>query len=304
MSINWRGVIPAVTTPFNHDDSIDHGFYHQHIQWMQSAGCIGVVPSGSLGEGATLTIAEKISLYKTAVSALNGHGAVIPGIAALSTAEAVYMAQAAADAGCKGLMVLPPYVYATDWREMKAHITAVISATDIPVMLYNNPPAYKTDFTPSQVAELANEYPTLVAIKESSADVRRIHAIQALIDNRLELLMGVDDLIVEGINVGVTGWIAGLVNSFPHESVALFDQALAVANGHGDKAKLAALYHWFLPLLRLDVVTKFVQLIKLSQEMVNMGSSRVRAPRLVLSGNELAEAQAIIAHAIATRPTL
>jgi dihydrodipicolinate synthase/N-acetylneuraminate lyase len=112
---------------------------------------------------------------------------------------------------------------------MEAHITAVISATDLPVMLYNNPPAYKTDFTPNHVAELAREYPTLVAIKESSADVRRIHAIRALIDNRLELLMGVDDLIVEGINVGVTGWIAGR-QFFPHESVALFDQALAVAN--------------------------------------------------------------------------
>ena len=303
MTVNWRGVIPAITTPFNHDGSIDHGFYRHHITWMLSAGCVGIVPSGSLGEGATLTFAEKVSLYDTAVAAVGSSASVIPGIAALSTAEAVTMAQAAAATGCAGLMVLPPYVYASDWREMRHHLTAVISATNLPCMLYNNPPAYKTDFTPSHVAELAADCPNLVAIKESSADVRRIHAIRALIGNRLELLMGVDDLIVEGVNVGVTGWIAGLVNSFPHESVALFDEAIAVANGGGDRAKLDALYHWFLPLLRLDTVVKFVQLIKLSQEMVGMGNSRVRAPRLELSGSELAEAKAVIAHAIAHRPT-
>lgn len=302
MTVNWRGVIPAVTTPFQADSTIDFGFYRHHIQWMLDAGCIGVVPSGSLGEGATLSFAEKVALYEHAVAAVGPSHSVIPGIAALSTAEAVTMAQAAAHAGCHGLMVLPPYVYASDWREMKAHMVAVINATDLPCMLYNNPPAYKTDFTPAHVAELVAECPNLVAIKESSADVRRIHAIKALIGNRLELLMGVDDLIVEGVNVGVTGWIAGLVNSFPHESVALFDEALAVANGTGDRAKLDALYHWFLPLLRLDTVVKFVQLIKLSQEMVGMGHSRVRAPRLELAGTELAEARAIIAHAIAHRP--
>ena len=302
MALTWRGVIPAVTTPFNADGSIDHGFYAHHIQWMQSAGCVGVVPSGSLGEGATLTMDEKVALYRTAVAAIGDHGAVIPGIAALSTAEAVSMAQAAESVGCGGLMVLPPYVYSTDWREMKAHLVAVINATSLPVMLYNNPPAYKTDFTPTHIAELASECPSLVAVKESSADVRRIYAIRALIGTRLELLMGVDDLIVEGVNVGVTGWIAGLVNSFPHESVALFNEAIAVANGGGDRAKLDALYHWFLPLLRLDTVTKFVQLIKLSQEMVGMGNSRVRAPRLTLTGAELADATAIIAHAIANRP--
>ncbi|MEY2846863.1 MAG: hypothetical protein RL076_2409 [Chloroflexota bacterium] len=302
MALTWRGVIPAVTTPFNADGSIDYGFYAHHIQWMQSAGCVGVVPSGSLGEGATLTMDEKVALYRTAVAAIGNHGAVIPGIAALSTAEAVSMAKSAESVGCGGLMVLPPYVYSTDWREMKAHLVAVINATSLPVMLYNNPPAYKTDFTPTHIAELASECPSLVAVKESSADVRRIHAIRALIGQRLELLMGVDDLIVEGINVGVTGWIAGLVNSFPHESVALFNEAIAVANGGGDRTKLDALYHWFLPLLRLDTVTKFVQLIKLSQEMVGMGNSRVRAPRLTLTGAELADATAIIAHAIANRP--
>jgi 4-hydroxy-tetrahydrodipicolinate synthase len=166
-------------------------------------------------------------------------------------------------------------------------------------MLYNNPIAYKTDFTPPQIAELAGELRNLVAVKESSADVRRIAAIKALLDNRLHILVGVDDMIVEGIAAGATGWIAGLVNAYPRESVALFDMAM-----EGKYEELRPLYEWFLPLLRLDVVVKFVQLIKLVQEDVGMGSSRVRAPRLQLEGDELAAAQKIIRHAIASRPEL
>jgi 4-hydroxy-tetrahydrodipicolinate synthase len=196
-------------------------------------------------------------------------------------------------------MVLPPYVYSTDWREMKAHVAAILAATDLPCLLYNNPLAYKTDFVPEQVKELAAAFPTLEAVKESSADVRRLAAIRALLGDRLKLLVGVDDMIVEGIAAGAVGWIAGLVNAFPFESVALFRHA---AEGRTREAQ--ELYRWFLPLLRLDTVPKFVQLIKLAQERVGKGTSRVRPPRLSLDGAELAEAVRVIESSLASRPSV
>jgi 4-hydroxy-tetrahydrodipicolinate synthase len=298
----WNGVIPAITTKFNPDGSVDHAFFAEHCRWMLEAGCTGIVPLGSLGEGATLTFEEKTALLKTAVAAAGDRAAIIPGIAALSTAEAIRLAQTAEELGCRGLMALPPYIYSTDWREMKAHMSAVIAATRLPVMLYNNPLAYKTDFLPEQIVELCHEHANLEAVKESSSDVRRITAIKALLGDRLQILVGVDDAIVEGIMAGATGWIAGLVNAFPAESVELFNLALAVRDGHGDRTRMDALYAWFRPLLRLDVVPKFVQLIKLTQEMVGMGSASVRAPRLELAGAERASAVAIIQQALANRP--
>lgn len=301
MNINWRGVIPAITTSFNEDYSIDHAFFAEHCRWLVDAGCTGLVPLGSLGEGATMSFDEKLAVLETALNAVGERVPIIPGIASLSTAEAVRLAQAAESAGCSGLMVLPPYVYSTDWREMKAHVEAVIRATSLPILLYNNPPAYKTDFLPEQIAELAQENANLVAVKESSTDARRVTAIRALIGERLEILVGVDDCIVEGIQAGAVGWIAGLVNAFPRESVELFNLAMQVREGNGNRARLEALYTWFLPLLRMDTVPKFVQLIKLAQEMVGMGSARVRAPRLELSGPELEQARGVIRHALAYR---
>src|SRR5258706_5404320 len=174
MSINWRGVIPAITTPFNPHGSVDHAFLAEHARWLIDEGCIGIVPLGSLGEGATLAFDEKRAVLDTVVRALDGRAPVIAGIAALSTSEAVRLAQSAEQAGCDGLMVLPPYVYSTDWREMKAHVAAVIGATGLSCMLYNNPIAYRTDFQPAQVAELAAEHPNLHAMKESAGDVRRV----------------------------------------------------------------------------------------------------------------------------------
>jgi 1-pyrroline-4-hydroxy-2-carboxylate deaminase len=304
MSVTWNGVIPAITTKFNDDLSVDHDFFAAHCRWLIDAGCVGIVPHGSLGEGATLTFDEKVALVATAVQAVGDRAAIIPGIAALSTDEAVRLAQAASEAGASGLMVLPPYVYSTDWREMKAHVSAVIGATSLPVLLYNNPPAYKTDFLPEYIVELAHEHPNLEAVKESSTDTRRVTAIRALLGDRLKVLVGVDDAIVEGVQAGAVGWIAGLVDAFPKESVELFKLAIEVREGRGDRAKLEALYGWFLPLLRLDTVPKFVQLIKLTQEMVGMGSARVRPPRLELAGAELAEARRVIQQGIETRPKL
>jgi 4-hydroxy-tetrahydrodipicolinate synthase len=302
MKVSWRGVIPAISTRFNSDLSIDHGFFAEHANWMVDAGCTGLVPLGSLGEGATLTFEEKVGLLQTAVKAVGSRVPIIPGIASLSTAEAVRLARAAQDSGCSGLMVLPPYIYSTDWREMKAHVAAVIEATSLPVMLYNNPPAYTTDFLPEHVAELAGEYANLEAVKESSADVRRVAALRALLGDRLNILVGVDDCIVEGVLAGANGWIAGLVNAFPAESVTLFEQAVRLREGSGDHTTVEKLYYWFLPLLRMDNGPKFVQLIKLAQEMVGMGSARVRPPRLELTGVELEAAQKTLALALEQRP--
>jgi 1-pyrroline-4-hydroxy-2-carboxylate deaminase len=299
MQVNWNGVIPAMTTPFNGDLTIDEGFLAKHSRWLVDHGSIGLVPLGSLGESATLDHAEKRKVLESCIKAVGDRVPVIPGIAALSTAEAVKLAQDAKAIGCSGLMVLPPYVYSTDWREMKAHVRAVIAATDLPCMLYNNPIAYKTDFLPQHIAELAGELPNLHAVKESSADVRRVAAIRALLGERIRILCGVDDAIVEAIAASATGWIAGLVNAFPAESVALYRYAV-----EGRKVEAFELYRWFLPLLRMDTVVKFVQLIKLVQQRVGMGSDRVRPPRLPLEGDELRQAMVAIDRALATRPKL
>jgi 1-pyrroline-4-hydroxy-2-carboxylate deaminase len=297
MTVDWRGVFPAITTPFNADLSVDHGFLADHASWMADHGSTGLVPVGSLGEGATLSPTEKRQVLETCIRAVGNRVPIVAGIAALGTAEAVHLAREAKALGCRGLMVLPPYVYSTDWREMKAHVAAVLGATGLPCLLYNNPVAYGTDFLPGQVAELAREHPNLEAVKESSTDVRRVTAIRALLGDRLEVFVGVDDAIVEGIDAGATGWIAGLVNAFPAESVALFRHAR-----EGRRNEALELYRWFLPLLRMDTVPKFVQLIKLVQEKVGRGSARVRPPRLELQGEELGQALATIDRALATRP--
>jgi 1-pyrroline-4-hydroxy-2-carboxylate deaminase len=293
--LNWHGVFPAITTPFHPDLSVDYDFLKKHVTWLIDQGCHGIVALGSLGEGATLEKDEKIAILKDCVASVGKRVPIVAGISALSTVDAVRLAKQAAEVGCQGVMVLPPYVYCSDWREMKAHVATIIQATPLSCMLYNNPIAYKTDFLPEQVAELCKEHSNLHAIKESSADVRRITAIKALIGDRLKYFVGVDDLIVEGIAAGATGWIAGLVNAFPKESVVLFEKA-----SKGEDVR--ALYEWFLPLLRLDVVVKFVQLIKLTQEHVGMGSARVRGPRLQIVGSELAAAEGVIKAALAKRP--
>jgi dihydrodipicolinate synthase/N-acetylneuraminate lyase len=297
MALRWHGVFPAITTPFHSDLSIDFESLRKHISWLAKQGCQGIVALGSLGEGATLEKQEKADILRECVASVGDKVPVVAGISSLSTRQAVQQAKEAAELGCQGLMVLPPYVYSTDWREMKAHVAAILQSTPLSCMLYNNPIAYKTDFLPEQVAELAAEFPNLYAVKESSADVRRITALRALLSDRLAYFVGVDDLIVEGIAAGATGWIAGLVNAFPRESVVLFERAM-----RGEDVR--ALYNWFLPLLRMDVVPKFVQLIKLAQEYVGMGSARVRPPRLELAGNEREEAEQTLRAALATRPTV
>lgn len=295
--MNWTGVIPAITTNLKPDLAVDHPALAAHCRWLVDEGCAGIVCCGSLGEAATLTFAEKVAIVRTCVAAVGERVPVVLGVAALSTAEAVALARAGADAGCRGLMVLPPYVYSTDWREMRAHVAAVIAATPLSCMLYNNPVAYGTDFLPEQVAELAGAHANLHAVKESSGDVRRITALRALLGERLALLVGLDDAIVEGVAAGATGWVAGLVNAFPAETVALFNAAR-----DGDREATRAWYDWFLPLLRLDVVPKFVQYIKWVQAEEGRGNAAVRPPRLPLTPEEVTRVRDLLERARATRP--
>ena len=294
--MHWQGVFPAITTPFTPDLSIDFAFLSWHVDWLVQNGSKGIVALGSLGEGATLSAAEKADVLKACVAAASGRVPVIAGIGTLSTADAVDLAHTAAASGCQGLMVLPPYVYKGDWRETEAHFSAVIRATHLSCMLYNNPIAYGTDVTPSQLVSLAR-HPNLHAVKESSTDVRRVTEIRAVLGERLAIFVGVDDLIVEGVQAGAVGWIAGLVNALPAESVRLFDLARA-----GKIAEARVLYEWFLPLLRLDVVPKFVQLIKLAQQEAGAGSEAVRPPRLTIAGPEREAVLELIRERLAQRP--
>src|SRR5207248_5232477 len=295
--MNWNGVMPAMTTAFDAKDRVDSEFMSRHATWMIDNGCMALIMLGSLGEAATLSAEEKVEILKNIVATVKGRVPVVAAISALATRDAVAQAKAAEDAGCSGLMILPPYAYRGDWREMKHHIGSVLKASSLSSMLYNNPVAYGTDFAAEHIAELAAEYGHLHAVKESSTDVRRVTAIRAIIADRLTICVGVDDAIVEGIAAGAMGWVAGLVNAFARESVVLFEAALG-----GDTKGAFELYRWFLPLLRMDTVPKFVQLIKLAQQEAGVGSARVRAPRMELTGAELEEARAVLKEAMANRP--
>src|SRR5687767_13323077 len=292
---DWRGVFAAITTPFSKKGTVDHGFLRDHVDWLVAHGVRGIVALGSLGEAPSLTLDEKRSILTGAHSAIASRVPLIAGISALSTTEARALAREAAALGCEGLMVLPPYVYRGDWRETSAHLQAIIEETPLSCMLYNNPLAYGTDILPAQIHELCR-HQNLHAVKESSGDLRRITAIREIVGDRLEIFVGMDDVIVEGIAAGATGWIAGLVNALPEESVQLFDLAM---NKGSEAAR--PLYHWFLPLLRLDTVPKFVQLIKLVQQEVGKGSATVRAPRMELSGDEREMVSALIRERLANR---
>ena len=290
---DWSGVLPAITTPFNSDLSIDHDALAKHVSWLIESGCTGIVALGSLGESQTLSADEKVAILRTCRRTLPSNVPLVAGIAALSTADGTSLARRAADAGCDGLMVLPAYVYKGDWRETRAHYSAVIGATTLSCMLYNNPIAYGVDVVPTQLAELAASHANLHAVKESSGEVRRVTHVRAELGERLAILAGMDDMVLESIPMGAVGWIAGLVNAFPEESVRLFELG---RDGRMDEAR--ALYEWFLPLLRLDTVPKFVQHIKHVQAEVGRGTARVRPPRLELEGAELEQTRALVRRAL------
>ncbi|MHA1537172.1 MAG: dihydrodipicolinate synthase family protein [Alphaproteobacteria bacterium] len=296
MTIGWSGLFPALMTEFGKDGSLDLEGTARHIEAMLAAGCSGLVMLGTLGENTSLEPAEKRAVIEAAVATVGGRVPVISGVAEYTGAQATAFVRDIEKLGADGAMVLPPMVYKTDPGETLAHFREVATASSLPVMIYNNPVSYGTDVSPEMFAQLA-DVESIVAIKESSEDPRRITDIINACGDRYTLFCGVDDLIVESLAVGATGWVAGLVNAFPAESVALLAAAQA---GQTDEAR--ALYRWFMPLLHLDTHPKLVQYIKLANRMTGMGSEWVRPPRLRLEGEERAAIEAIIQRGIETRP--
>lgn len=297
MRVDWTGIFPAVTTQLTAAEELDTAATVRHVEHLLAAGVHGVVMLGTLGEGTSLAAEEKRSLLAATVAAVAGRVPVLAGVAEYTTAEACRLARDAEELGVDGLMVLPGMVYRSDRRETLAHYRAVARASGLPVMVYNNPVSYGVDVTPEMFAELADEE-TLVAIKESSEDTRRIVDLRNAVGERYVLFCGVDDIALEALAAGADGWLAGLVNAFPAETVRLFD---LVRDGDLDEAR--ALYSWFMPLLHLDTHPKLVQYIKLAVAEVGWGTETVRAPRLPLEGDERDRVLAVIRQGLADRPT-
>jgi 4-hydroxy-tetrahydrodipicolinate synthase len=295
---DWRGVFPAATTQFHADQTLDQTGTARHIDRLVRAGVHGVIVLGTVGENCSLEAGEKLAVVRAAVRQAAGRVPVLAGVAECGTAQACRFAAGARDAGVDGLMVLPAMVYKSDSRETVAHFRAVAAAGNLPVMIYNNPVAYGVDIAPEQFAELADE-PLVVAIKESSENVRRITDLVNLYADRFLLFCGVDDLVLESATLGAAGWVAGLVNAFPEETCQLWDLARS-----GPREDALTLYRWFTPLLHLDTHAKLVQYIKLAAAETGHGTETVRAPRLPLVGSERERVLAIVRKAMQTRPSL
>jgi 4-hydroxy-tetrahydrodipicolinate synthase len=297
MTANWRGIFPAVTTQFHEDQSLDLKATARHLEALLAGGVHGLIMLGTVGENTSHEYDEKLSVLKAAVDAVGGRVPVLTGVAEYTTPLACRFAADAEKIGVDGLMVLPAMVYKTDSRETIAHYRRVARATPLPIMVYNNPVAYGTDVTPAMFAELADEE-TIVAIKESSEDVRRITDLKNVTGDRYILFNGVDDLALEAVLLGAVGWVSGLVNAFPEETRLFWDFAVS-----GKYEEAREIYRWYTPLLHLDTKPKLVQYIKLAVAECGLGSETVRSPRLPISGAERQEILGIIRRAIATRPT-
>ena len=298
MGIQWAGVFTALTSKFGEDGRLDLGSMEAHISRQIAAGVHGIIVLGSLGENGALSPPEKQEVVRMAATACSGHVPLVACVAETTTASGCEFVKKAASNGAEGFMLLPPMQYAADERETETYLRAVAGVADVPIMLYNNPISYRIDITPPMFARLADER-KFVAIKESSDDVRRISDIRNLVGDRYALFTGVDDLAMESLLLGASGWVAGLVCAFPRETVVLYRLVRA---GRIDEA--LSLYRWFMPLLHLDVSTKFVQNIKLAEAKADGGNERVRPPRLPLAGEERRRVEQTIAGALATRPNL
>jgi 4-hydroxy-tetrahydrodipicolinate synthase len=296
MAATWRGVYPAATTQFNADGSLNIPATLKHLDVMIEGGVHGMILLGTVGENCSLEPGEKIELLRAGAQHIAGRIPLLTGVAEYTTAGACRFSVEAQKAGVDGLMVLPAMVYKSDPRETLAHFRAVAAATDLPIMLYNNPVTYGVDLTPAMFAELADE-PKFVAIKESSDNVRRITDIKNLCGDRYTLFCGVDDIVLECLMLGAQGWVSGLVNAFPAENRLLWD--LAAAGRWEDAVKV---YRWYMPLLHLDTHPKLIQYIKLAVQECGYGSETVRAPRLPLVGAEREEVLGIIRRSMETRP--
>lgn len=295
---HWHGVFPAATTHFHPDYSHDLPAFQTHLDKMIRAGVHGMVVLGSVGENTAHEYAEKLMVLEAAKEAVAGRVPLLSGVAETTTALACRYAKDCERLGLDGLMVLPAMVYKSDPRESLVHFRSVARASGLPVMIYNNPPAYAVDVTPEMFVELADE-PTVVSIKESSGDPRRITDLVNLTGDRYILFSGVDDLVLECAMLGAVGWISGLVNAFPAENRALWDLILA-----GKWAGALDLYRWYTPLLHLDTHVKLVQYIKLCTAETGLGAETTRPPRLAIEGAEREKVLGIIRKAISSRPAL
>jgi dihydrodipicolinate synthase/N-acetylneuraminate lyase len=293
----WQGVIPAVTTKFKEDGSLDFAEMSRCFALQMDAGCDGLIACGSLGEGPMLSHAERIDVFKTLQAAAKGKPALLT-VAEAATRDACRLAEAGAKAGASGLMVVPSTIYHTSREETLAALRAVAEAADLPVMVYSNRLAYRVDVTNDMLLELSEDR-RFVAVKESSDDIRRTVEAVTLLGDRMAIFTGVDNLAFEAIAVGAAGWIAGLVVAFPAETVAIW-KLMKV----GRQAEALAIYRWFRPLLDLDVSTYLVQNIKLCEALAINSNERVRAPRMPLSGERRATVEKIVRRAIETRPAI
>lgn len=298
MHFEWKGVFPALTTQFTADDELDIPLFEKNVAFQLEAGVDGLILGGSLGEASVLTTAEKEILIKTAIQKTAGQVPVLINIAEGSTREAIQQATNAAKWGAHGLMLLPPMRYKSDHRETVEFLKTVANSTDLPIMLYNNPVDYKIEITLDMFEELA-ECQNIGAVKESTRDVSNVTRMFNRFGNRYKILCGVDPLAMEELVMGADGWVAGLVDAFPRETVAIYRLVKA-----GQLEEAAAIYRWFMPLLDLDIHPKLVQYIKLAATQAGIGSEYVRAPRLRLVGEERERVLEVINEGIRTRPTL
>lgn len=298
MQVSWSGVFPAVTTQFKADQSLNLEATASHLKRLIDTGVDGLIMLGTVGEVTTLEAEEKRAVLSMALEVSRDRVPVLSGVAENSTAAACRFAAEAERVGIDGLMVLPAMVYKSDPRETVAHFRAVAGASSLPIMIYNNPVSYGVDITPAMFADLADE-PTLVAIKESSDDVRRLTDLVNTCGDRYTLFCGVDDLALEAALLGAHGWVAGLVNAFPEETVRLWSLAKTER-----WIEARELYRWFTPLLHLDCHVKLVQYIKLSQAMTGLGAETVRAPRMTLAGEERDRVSAVVQRALDARAKL
>ncbi len=298
MNFSWKGVFPALLTPFTDDDRPDIPLFEKNLDAQVEAGVDGIIVGGSLGEASTLATDEKEALVRSALKKMDGRRPVILNIAEGATREALQQVALARQWGADGLMLLPPMRYKSDERETVAYFSAVAASTDLPIMIYNNPVDYKIETTPDMFAELI-KYPNIQAVKESTRDVTNVTRMKNRFGDRISILCGVDTLALEELLLGADGWIAGLVDAFPRETVAIYRLAKA---GRLEEAR--EIYRWFMPLLELDIHPKLVQYIKLAAAETGIGSEHVRAPRLPLAGQEKERVLGIIREGIRKRPSL
>lgn len=292
----WRGVFPAATTQFNEDLSIDIDATQRVQDALVNDGVTGLIILGTCGENNSLDAEEKRTVLKAAVETVKGRVPVVTGVSELDTRRAVAYAQDAEKLGADGLMVLPAMVYVPKPEELVAHFKAVAQATSLPIMLYNNPPAYRVTITNEVLAQLA-DVPNIQAVKESAPDSRRFTDLINAFGDRFDVFAGLDDVALEGLLLGAKGWVSGLTSAFPQESVQL-----VAAAERGDWNEARRIYRWFMPLLHLDAEHDLVQTIKLAEQIMGRGNERVRMPRMPLTGARRAEIIAMVEKAAATRP--